>query len=76
MSHVNLVKKLKNSILIMEPDQARRNNLFRTRVTVKDNGSTDNLISEKAVKKLELIVEEYPKPYTRGWIKTGEGVKD
>lgn len=29
----------------------------------------DNLISDKAVKKLELLVEDHPKPYTIGWIR-------
>lgn len=64
-------------------DQVQITNLFRTRGTVKgkvcqiiiDNGSTNNLISERAAKKLELTLEENPKPYKIGWINNGEGVE-
>lgn len=57
-------------------------NLLRTRGTILgkvcdiivDNGSTDNLISDQAVKKLGLRVENHPKPYKVGWIKKRDSV--
>lgn len=67
----------------MVSDHLQRTNLFRTKGTVKgkacqiiiENGSTNNLISEKEAKKLELPIEEHPKPYTIVWIKNGVKVK-
>lgn len=39
-----------------------------------DNCNTYNLISAKAVKKLGLPTETHPKPYTVGWIRSGDSV--
>lgn len=60
----------------------QRNNLFKTRGTIKgrvceiiiDNGSTDNLISWKAFKKLGSQVEDHPRPYSVSWIHSGNSV--
>lgn len=61
---------------------SQSNNLFRTRGTIHgkvcdiiiDNGSTDNLISWKAVRKLGLEVKEHKKPYSVSWIHSGNSV--
>lgn len=63
-------------------DLSQRTNLFRTRGTINgkvcniiiDNGSIDNLISSKAVKKLGLKTQTYPQPYSVGWIRSGDAV--
>lgn len=39
---------------------------------VIDNGSTDNLISSKAVAALKLVMDKHPPPYQSGWIKFRE----
>lgn len=64
-------------------EDAQRHNLFRTKGTVKDkildiiidNGSTDNLISSKAVAALKLSMDKHPNPYHLGWIRIGVAVK-
>lgn len=69
--------------VLCTPDMSQRTNLFCTRGTINgkmcniiiDNGSTDNLISAQAVKKLELPTEAHPKPYTVVWTRCGDSVK-
>ncbi|XP_010247056.1 PREDICTED: uncharacterized protein LOC104590196 [Nelumbo nucifera] len=58
-------------------DDTQRHRLFRTRCTVQgqlfeliiDNSSQENIIGRNVVKKLQLIPEKHPNPYTIGWIK-------
>lgn len=40
-----------------------------------DNGSTNNLISAKAVTAIKLQMSNHGKPYNVGWIRAGESVK-
>lgn len=56
------------------PSPSQRTNLFQTRGTIRgkvcdiivDNGSTDNLISAKTIKKLGLETLPNPTPYSVG----------
>lgn len=64
-------------------EENQRHNLFRTRGTVKgkvlniiiDNGSTDNLISFKAVTALGLPMSKHSHLYQLGWIRNGKVAK-
>ena len=57
-----------------EPDQRR--SLFRTRCkcedkccdVIIDGGSTNNLVSEKMVTKLNLKRQKHPRPYRIAWV--------
>ena len=57
-----------------EPDQRR--SLFHTRCkcedkccdVIIDGGSTDNLVSEKMVTKLNLKRQKHPRPYRIAWV--------
>lgn len=68
------------------PEEPQRHYLFRIRGTIKgktvdimiiiiDNGSTNNLISSKAVAALKLNIEKHAHPYQLGWIKSGEAIR-
>ncbi|XP_019052158.1 PREDICTED: uncharacterized protein LOC109114263, partial [Nelumbo nucifera] len=60
-----------------------RHRLFHTRCMVQgqlfeliiDSGNQENIISRDVVKKLQLIPEKQPNPYTIGWIKEVGGVR-
>ncbi|XP_035829952.1 uncharacterized protein LOC118479509 [Helianthus annuus] len=60
-----------------------RNNIFRTRCTVKgkvctiiiDGGSCENMVATVMVEKLGLKVEDHPDPYQLTWLKKGNVVK-
>ncbi|KAJ9557876.1 LOW QUALITY PROTEIN: hypothetical protein OSB04_012490 [Centaurea solstitialis] len=60
-----------------------RNNIFRTRCTVKgkvctiiiDGGSCENMVATVMVEKLGLKVEPHPEPYQLTWLKKGNVVK-
>ncbi|KAJ9549290.1 LOW QUALITY PROTEIN: hypothetical protein OSB04_021833 [Centaurea solstitialis] len=60
-----------------------RNNIFRTRCTVKgkvctiivDGGSCENMVAVVMVEKLGLKVEPHPEPYQLTWLKKGNVVK-
>lgn len=53
----------------------QRKNLFSSRCTINgkvgtfiiDSGSTENVIAESAVPKLDLVIEPHPSPYKLGW---------
>jgi hypothetical protein len=63
-------------------DSSQRNKLFRTACKTKDrvckvimdNGSTDNLISNEMVEKLELETTDHPSPYKVSWLQKGHQV--
>lgn len=40
-----------------------------------DSGSCDNMVSQEAVDKLQLKVEEHPHPYVLSWFKRGSEIK-
>lgn len=54
----------------------RRHHLFRTPCTVNgtscllaiDSGSEDNLVSQSLVAKLQLPVQQHPRPYPASWL--------
>ncbi|PNX57791.1 hypothetical protein L195_g058869, partial [Trifolium pratense] len=56
-----------------------RKNLFKTHCSVKnkvcdliiDNGSTENLVSQKLVNYFKLPAEPHEKPYALGWVSKG-----
>ncbi|ESQ30059.1 hypothetical protein EUTSA_v10012229mg [Eutrema salsugineum] len=60
-----------------------RTNIFRSTCTIKgklcnlviDSGSSRNVVSETAVKKLGLKREDHPAPYALAWITEGTDVK-
>ncbi|XP_024010447.1 uncharacterized protein LOC112085464 [Eutrema salsugineum] len=60
-----------------------RTNIFRSTCTIKgklchlviDSGSSRNVVSEEAVKKLGLRRDEHPAPYSLAWITEGTDVK-
>lgn len=47
----------------------------RTLDIIIDNGSSDNLLSTKAVAALKLQTEKHKKPYQLGWIKHGDSLR-
>nr|KAJ0225478.1 hypothetical protein LSAT_V11C100042380 [Lactuca sativa] len=51
-------------------DDWLKHNIFRSTCTI-GKGSCDNLISEEAVQKLALKIENRPKPYKLQWLKKG-----
>ncbi|XP_057451853.1 uncharacterized protein LOC130743636 [Lotus japonicus] len=70
-------------ILLSSKEESQRKNLFRSHCSVKnkvcnlivDNGSTENLVSQKLVEYLKLTTEPHEKPYTLGWVSKGPHVK-
>ena len=63
-------------------DDWLRSNIFHTTCTITeqvckliiDNGSCENVVSEEALKKLQLKVDRHPKPYKLTWLKKGSEV--
>ena len=59
-----------------------RTNIFHTTCTIAeqvckmiiDSGSCENVVSEEAVKKLQLKTDSHPKPYKLSWLKKGSEV--
>jgi len=43
-------------------------------MVIIDNGSCENVVSEDAVKKLQLKIDHHPKPYKLSWLKKGSEV--
>ncbi|CAA7053942.1 unnamed protein product [Microthlaspi erraticum] len=70
-------------ILLSSKDEGQRKNLFRTHCSIQnkvcnvivDNGSTENLVSQKLVDFLKLPTKEHENPYPLGWIKKGSQVR-
>ena len=60
-------------------DNWLRYNIFKSTCTINgqictfiiDSGSSRNIISEAAVRKLELLIEEHPRPYSLAWLHDG-----
>ena len=56
-----------------------RSNIFQSTCTIKDKvcrfvidgGSCENLVSVEAIKKLDILTENHPKPYKLAWLKKG-----
>jgi hypothetical protein len=63
-----------------EPEEEER--LFHSQMWVKgdpihfiiDNGSQKNLISEKVIKRLNLLMTPHPQLYTIGWLHQGRDI--
>lgn len=63
----------------IEDEFPQRKNLFSSRCTIKgkvctfiiDSGSSENVIAESAVPKLDLVIEPHPSPYKLGWLHHG-----
>jgi hypothetical protein len=59
-----------------------KSNIFYTTCTLAeqvckliiDNGSCKNVVSEEAIKKLQLKIDRHPKPYKLSWLKKGSEV--
>jgi hypothetical protein len=59
-----------------------RTNIFHTTCTIAeqvckaitDSGSYENIVSEDAIKKLQLKIDRHPKPYKLSWLKKGSEV--
>ncbi|CAL9218463.1 unnamed protein product, partial [Arabidopsis halleri] len=72
---------LRRTGLLPHPNDDRwlRTNIFTSTCTIKDkicsfiidSGSSRNVIAEMAVRKLGLLVEAHPAPYSLGWLKEG-----
>ncbi|XP_018462540.2 uncharacterized protein LOC108833623 [Raphanus sativus] len=60
-------------------ENPQRKNLFSSRCTINgkvcvfiiDSGSSENVIAESAVHKLDLTIEQHPSPYKLGWLHQG-----
>ena len=70
-------------VLLSSKEDGQRNNLFRSHCLVKnkvcdlimDNGSCENLVSQKLVDYLKLPTEPLDTPYLLGWVKKGPQVQ-
>jgi hypothetical protein len=59
-----------------------RSNIFHMACTIVeqvcmliiDNGSCEKVVSEEAIKKLQLKIDRHPKPYKLSWLKKGSDV--
>nr|GEW93036.1 hypothetical protein [Tanacetum cinerariifolium] len=75
---------IRRSLLLAkeENDEWLRSNIFHTTCTIKDkvckliidSRSCENVVSQDAVKKLNLKQEKHPKPYKLSWFKKGNKV--
>ncbi|KAH6802213.1 Chalcone-flavanone isomerase family protein [Perilla frutescens var. frutescens] len=76
LPHVSLVSIRSLNINREDEVQSQRENIFYTRVTIKDqtcamiidSGSMINAISQYAVDKLALTTTKHPKPYKLQWL--------
>ncbi|KAL9683693.1 hypothetical protein QQ045_015521 [Rhodiola kirilowii] len=70
-------------VLLTTPDKGQRKNLFKSHCSILnkvcnlivDNGSAENLISQKLVDHLKLPTESHEKPYALGWVSKGSQVR-
>ncbi|KAJ9562400.1 hypothetical protein OSB04_007560 [Centaurea solstitialis] len=70
-------------VLLAPKEDGQRNNLFRSHCSVNnkvcdliiDNGSCENLVSQKLVDYLKLPTEPLDTPYSLGWVKHGPQVR-
>ncbi|KAJ9546565.1 hypothetical protein OSB04_019108 [Centaurea solstitialis] len=70
-------------VLLSPKEDGQRTNLFRSHCSVNnkvcdlimDNGSCENLVSQKLVDYLKLPTEPIDTPYSLGWIKRGPQVR-
>ncbi|KAH6833353.1 hypothetical protein C2S53_005470 [Perilla frutescens var. hirtella] len=76
LPHVSLVSIRSLNINREDEEQSQRENIFYTRVAIKDqtcamvidSGSMINAISQYAVDKLALTTTKHPKPYKLQWL--------
>ncbi|KAH6800990.1 hypothetical protein C2S52_001454 [Perilla frutescens var. hirtella] len=76
LPHVSLVSIRSLNINREDEEQSQRENIFYTRVAIKDqtyvmiidSGSVINAISQYAVDKLALTTTKHPKPYKLQWL--------
>ena len=76
---INLVLQ---RVLLSSKEEGQRKNLFRTHCSIQnkvcnvivDNGSSENLVSQKLVEYLKLPTTRQEKPYGLGWVKRGSQV--
>lgn len=77
---INLVLQ---RVLLSSKEEGQRKNLFRTHCSIQnkvcnvivDNGSSENLVSQKLVDYLKLPTTRHEKPYGLGWVKRGSQVR-
>ncbi|KAJ9555907.1 hypothetical protein OSB04_010521 [Centaurea solstitialis] len=77
---INIVLQL---VLFSSKEEGQRKNLFRSHCSVYkkvcnliiDNGSCENLVSQKLVDHLNLPTQPHETPYSLGWVKKGPQVK-
>ena len=70
-------------VLLSSKEDGQRNNLFMSHCSVNnkvsdlimDNGSCENLVSQKLVDYLKLPTEPLDTPYSLGWVKKGPQVQ-
>lgn len=70
-------------VLLSSKEDSQRKNLFKTHCSINnkvcnlivDNGSTENLVSQKLVDHLKLTTEIHEKPYTLGWVSKNSQVQ-
>lgn len=69
-------------LLLSSKEEGQRKNLFKTHCSIQnkvcnvivDNGSSENLVSQKLVDYLKLPTTRHEKPYGLGWVKKGSKV--
>ncbi|GJU76537.1 transposon ty3-I gag-pol polyprotein [Tanacetum coccineum] len=78
-----LVIRRNLNMVQVKDDEWLRNNIFYTRCTcigkvcnvIIDGGSCSNVVATSMVEKLQLKMEDHPRPYNIHWIKKGNEVK-
>ncbi|CAM8944685.1 unnamed protein product [Rhodiola kirilowii] len=79
----NVCPTRRTRVLLTTPDEGQRKNLFKSHCSILnkvcnlivDNGSAENLISQKLVDHLKLHTEPREKPYALGWVSKGSQVR-
>ena len=70
-------------VLLSSKEESQRKHLFKTHCSINnklcnlivDNGSTENLVSQKLVYHLKLPTNIHEKPYTLGWVSKNSQVR-
>ncbi|KAL9684526.1 hypothetical protein QQ045_021967 [Rhodiola kirilowii] len=77
---VNIVPQ---RVFLTTPDEGQRKNLFKSHCSIMnkvrnlivDNGSSENLVSQKLVDHLKLPTESHERPYALGWVSKGSQIR-